>query len=176
MGGAVGRCPGRPIPGVPRGVVSRWRIGFPCRTRHLGRLAARGGSAGPLADPCGATPSRARLDRGRGGTPLARGDVTNVESVTGPVAAETLGFVLSHEHIACASAGIVRGWPALFGGRAALVDRATDALIQARESGVTTVVDATTFDLGRDMDLLAEVSVRSGVTILASTGHWLMPS
>jgi phosphotriesterase-related protein len=102
--------------------------------------------------------------------------VTDVTSVTGPVAAEALGFVLSHEHIACASAGIVRGWPALFGGRAALVDRATDALIEARESGVTTVVDATTFDLGRDMEVLAEVSARSGVTILASTGHWLMPS
>jgi phosphotriesterase-related protein len=102
--------------------------------------------------------------------------VTTVESVTGPVAAETLGFVLSHEHIVCASAGIVRGWPALFGGRAALVDRATEALIEAREAGVTTVVDATTFDLGRDMDVLAEVSTRSGVTILASTGHWLMPS
>jgi phosphotriesterase-related protein len=102
--------------------------------------------------------------------------VTTVESVTGPIAVETLGFVLSHEHIACASAGIVRGWPALFGGRAALVDGATDALIEAREEGVTTVVDATTFDLGRDMEVLAEVSARSGVTILASTGHWLMPS
>ena len=171
--------PAERFPRVPRGVVSRWRIGVPCWVAVSGAPLSRAADqAGPLADTCAcATPPRARLDRRRGGTPLARGGVTDVNSVTGPVAAEALGFVLSHEHIACASAGIVRGWPALFGGRAALVDRATDALIEAREAaGVTTVVDATTFDLGRDMDVLAEVSTRSGVTILASTGHWLMPS
>jgi phosphotriesterase-related protein len=38
------------------------------------------------------------------------------------------------------------------------------------------MVDATPFDLGRDVELLAEVSRRSGVTILAATGHWLLPS
>ncbi|MEA2633189.1 MAG: phosphotriesterase-related protein [Chloroflexota bacterium] len=99
-----------------------------------------------------------------------------IESVTGPVAPEALGFVLSHEHVACASAGIVRSWPSLFGGRERLIERATTALADARAAGVDTIVDATTFDLGRDIELLAEVARRSGMTILASTGHWLAPS
>jgi phosphotriesterase-related protein len=38
------------------------------------------------------------------------------------------------------------------------------------------LVDATTFDLGRDIELLAEVARAAEFTILASTGHWLMPS
>jgi phosphotriesterase-related protein len=102
--------------------------------------------------------------------------VTDVQSVLGPVAAESLGFVLAHEHIACASAGVIRSWPSLFGGRAELVARGTRALADAHEAGVTTIVDATTFDLGRDIEVLADVARASGVTILASTGHWLLPS
>jgi len=34
----------------------------------------------------------------------------------------------------------------------------------------------TTFDLGRDIRLLEEVARKSGVQILASTGHWIDPS
>jgi phosphotriesterase-related protein len=102
--------------------------------------------------------------------------MNDVQSVSGPVPPEALGFVLAHEHVACASAGIVRSWPSLFGGRSSLVEQATRALIEAREAGVTTIVDATTFDLGRDIEVLADVARASGVTILASTGHWLMPS
>jgi phosphotriesterase-related protein len=49
-------------------------------------------------------------------------------------------------------------------------------LTQAREDGIGTIVDATTFDLGRDMQLLSDVSTASGVGIVASTGHWLNPS
>jgi phosphotriesterase-related protein len=100
----------------------------------------------------------------------------DVQSVSGPVPPEALGFVLAHEHVACASAGIIRSWPSLFGGRASLVEQGKRALIEAREAGVTTIVDATTFDLGRDIEVLADVARASGVTILASTGHWLMPS
>ncbi|HZC32256.1 MAG TPA: phosphotriesterase-related protein [Candidatus Bathyarchaeia archaeon] len=102
--------------------------------------------------------------------------MTEVQSVSGAVASDALGFVLAHEHVACASAGIVRSWPSLFGGRPRLVETGIRALAEAREAGVTTIVDATTFDLGRDIELLAEVARGSGVTILASTGHWLMPS
>jgi phosphotriesterase-related protein len=102
--------------------------------------------------------------------------MSDVQSVAGPVPPEALGFVLAHEHVACASAGIIRSWPSLFGGRSSLVEQGTRALIEAREAGVTTIVDATTFDLGRDIEVLADVARASGVTILASTGHWLMPS
>jgi phosphotriesterase-related protein len=102
--------------------------------------------------------------------------MTDVQSVLGPVAASDLGFVLAHEHVVACSPGIVRSWPALYGGRDALKKRGVDALRNAKAAGVTTIVDCTTFDLGRDAQLLAEVSAESGVTILACTGLWVDPS
>lgn len=99
--------------------------------------------------------------------------MTTVQTVCGPVDADRLGFTLVHEHVAASSAGILRSWPELFGGREALVARATRVLTEARGNGVGTIVDATTFDLGRDAELLAEVSAASGVHIVAATGHWV---
>jgi phosphotriesterase-related protein len=99
-----------------------------------------------------------------------------IPSVTGIVAPADLGQVLVHEHIACAAAGVTRSVVSLAGGRAGLVERGVLALESARDAGVRTIVDATPFDLGRDVELLAEVSQRSGVTVLASTGHWLLPT
>jgi phosphotriesterase-related protein len=99
-----------------------------------------------------------------------------IQSVNGPISAENLGFVLAHEHVAASSPGILTSWPALYGGRDNLLSRAVGALAAARATGVTSVIDCTTFDLGRDVQLLAEVSRRSGVIILACTGMWLDPS
>ena len=99
-----------------------------------------------------------------------------IHAVTGPVAAADLGQVLVHEHIVCGAAGVTRSAAALGGGRAALVERGVAALQAARAEGLTTMVDATPFDIGRDVELLAEVSEQSGVAILAATGHWLLPT
>ncbi len=99
-----------------------------------------------------------------------------VETVLGPIPATELGSVLIHEHIAVASAGILRSWPALYGDHQRLVDEAVGVLNDAHAAGVRSIVDATTFDLGRDMTILREVAERTEVHILASTGHWLMPA
>jgi phosphotriesterase-related protein len=99
-----------------------------------------------------------------------------IASVTGPVEADRLGSVLAHEHVVAASPGIIRSWPALHSGRKALVDRGVRALRDARAAGVDTIVDCTTFDLGRDPELLVEVAEQADVTIIASTGCWLDPS
>lgn len=99
-----------------------------------------------------------------------------IPSVTGPVAGPDLGQVLVHEHVVCGAAGVTRSAAALAGGFEALIERGVAALQAAAAEGLTTMVDATPFDLGRDVELLAEVSRRSGVTILAATGHWLLPS
>lgn len=101
---------------------------------------------------------------------------SGIESVTGPVAPDDLGSTLVHEHVACASGGATRGLAALVGGIDGLATRAVEALGAARAAGVDTIVDATPFDLGRDVQLLADVSRRSGVTIIAATGHWLLPT
>lgn len=99
-----------------------------------------------------------------------------VQTVTGPVAGDALGATLVHEHIFCASAGILTGWPALYGGREALVERSVALLRTTRAAGISAMVDATPFDLGRDVTLLKECAERSGMTIIASSGHWLVPS
>lgn len=101
---------------------------------------------------------------------------TGIETVTGWVEAGQLGSTLVHEHVVCGSAGVVRSQGTLSGGFDALVARGTAALSAALADGVQTIVDATPFDLGRDVDLLAEVSRRSGVLVIAATGHWLFPT
>ncbi|MFN8621465.1 MAG: hypothetical protein U0869_12045 [Chloroflexota bacterium] len=99
-----------------------------------------------------------------------------IQTVTGPVPADQLGRTLVHEHVFCASAGISAGWPALYGGRAALVERAVAILRRCVDAGIDAMVDATPFDLGRDVELLRECSEKSGMRIIASSGHWLVPS
>ena len=99
-----------------------------------------------------------------------------VQTVTGPVDTAKLGFTLSHEHVCVSSAGIWRAWPELYGGRDRAVQVAVEQLRGARDEGITSIIDVTTFDLGRDIRLLEEVARKSGVQIIASTGHWIDPS
>lgn len=46
-------------------------------------------------------------------------------------------------------------------------------LREAKAGGVDTMVDVTTFDIGRDVRLVREVSRRSGMNIIACAGNWL---
>jgi phosphotriesterase-related protein len=99
-----------------------------------------------------------------------------VQTVLGPIDAAKLGFTLPHEHICVSSAGFWQMWPEFFGGRAAFVVKVVDKLKAAKDAGVETIVDVTPPDIGRDIRLLEEVSRKSGVHIVACTGHWLYPS
>lgn len=99
-----------------------------------------------------------------------------VQTVTGAIDAATLGFTLSHEHVCAGSAGLWQAWPELFGGRLQFIKTAVDQLKQAKDEGVDSLIDVTTVDLGRDIRLLEEVARKSGLQIIACTGHWLDPS
>lgn len=98
-----------------------------------------------------------------------------VPTVLGPIDASKLGFTLPHEHLVSSSAGFWRAWPEFFGGREKFISMAADKLRAAKDEGVDTMVDLTTFDLGRDVRIMQEVSRRSGVQIVACTGHWHDP-
>jgi phosphotriesterase-related protein len=87
-----------------------------------------------------------------------------VNSVQGPLAVAKLGFTLTHEHI-CRTALEV------FGDRATAVAKAVEKLKAAKDEGVDTVIDVTTFDVGRDVRFGEEVSRKSGMQIVASTGQ-----
>jgi phosphotriesterase-related protein len=99
-----------------------------------------------------------------------------VQTVQGPIDAAKLGFTLPHEHICVSSPGFWQMWPEFFGGRAQFTAKVVDKLKAAKDAGVQTIVDVTPPDVGRDIRLLEEVSRKSGVHIVACTGHWLYPS
>jgi phosphotriesterase-related protein len=97
--------------------------------------------------------------------------MATVNSVLGPLDSADLGYTLMHEHVMVAAAGVYRDYPELLGPDG--LERVVGSLTAARDAGIETLVDATTLDLGRDVELLAEASRRTGVQIIACTGWWL---
>lgn len=93
-----------------------------------------------------------------------------INSVLGPIDSKNLGFTLMHEHV-MSQGFVARDYPELFGER--FLERIIDGVNAAKQGGVNTIIDATTFDLGRDVSALAEVSRKTGVNIIACTGWWM---
>jgi phosphotriesterase-related protein len=101
--------------------------------------------------------------------------MATVNTVLGPVNTADLGFTLSHEHIMVSAAGMRHTYPQ-FHDRQGTIEDGVTALKEAYDEGVRTIIDMTTFDLGRDIQLLEEVSRRSGVNIILTSGaHQTVP-
>lgn len=98
--------------------------------------------------------------------------MTQINAVLGPIAPETLGFTLMHEHVMVSASGLYDSYPELIGPDHRDT-RAVAYLQAAKAAGIDTIVDATTFDLGRNPELLRTVSRLSGVNIINVTGWWL---
>jgi phosphotriesterase-related protein len=98
--------------------------------------------------------------------------MATVNSVLGPLDTADLGFTLTHEHVVTSSAGILQTYLELYGDYARFTEQAAATLVEARDGGVRTMIDLTTLDLGRDVRLLADLSRRTGVNIIAATGIW----
>lgn len=93
-----------------------------------------------------------------------------VQTVLGPVPVDSLGPTLMHEHL-------LIGWPgwqydvaAPPQPRAELVRICTERMLELKSFGVQTLVDPCPMDLGRDVELMVEVSRISGVHIVCATG------
>ena len=93
-----------------------------------------------------------------------------VQTVTGTCAPEELGATLMHEHL-------LVGWPgweayaAEEGGqRRARIALCVERMQELRALGVRTLLDPCPIDLGRDVELMAEVAEQSGVRIICATG------
>lgn len=95
--------------------------------------------------------------------------MATVNTVLGPVDTARLGFTLTHEHIMVSAAGMGHTYPE-FLDRQGTIEAAVTGLKTAYAEGLRTIVDMTTFDLGRDVAMLEEVSRRSGVQIILTTG------
>lgn len=95
-----------------------------------------------------------------------------VNTGLGPVETADLGFTLSHEHVGTNAAGLRHTYPE-FIDRKGIMEQSVAALKAAYDEGVRTIVDVTTFDLGRDIRMIEEVSRMSRVQIIAATGNHL---
>ena len=91
-----------------------------------------------------------------------------VNTVLGPLETSKIGFALMHDHIMGSASGIPQVYPELLGKN--YKERIIIGLTAARQAGVNTIVDADTFDLGRAVNILAEVSKLSGVNIICCSG------
>jgi phosphotriesterase-related protein len=91
-----------------------------------------------------------------------------VQTVLGPIDASKLGFTLSHEHVCYIP-------QELFSDRTVAAAKMVDKLKEAKAAGVDTIVDLTTSDVGRDVRFGEEISRKSGMQIVASTGFRFAP-
>jgi phosphotriesterase-related protein len=96
-----------------------------------------------------------------------------VNSVLGQIDPSDLGFTLMHEHITSVNTSMIQAFSEWYN-RQEIIKKAVDELKYAKQHGLHTIVDATPINLGRDIRLLKEVSQKSGVNIIASTGlYWV---
>lgn len=101
--------------------------------------------------------------------------MTAVRTVRGTIDVKELGRTLTHEHIVTGSAGMER-YPGLFNAREA-VEWGVEALTRLKQDGIDTLIDVTTIDLGRQIDIIQRVAEKSPVNVVACTGvyRWVPP-
>lgn len=93
-----------------------------------------------------------------------------INTVTGTITEAELGRTLIHEHV-------LAGYPGWYMDtrlppfrRADALAGAVDAFQRLHDYGIRSVVDPCPSDLGRDVEFCAEVSQRSGITLICTTG------
>lgn len=92
-----------------------------------------------------------------------------INTVTGPIPSEELGFTLPHEHLMVDFIGAEGASPERYY-RTEVVDAMLPRLEEIKALGVDSFVDCTPPYLGRDGGILKELSIRSGVKIVTCTG------
>jgi phosphotriesterase-related protein len=94
-----------------------------------------------------------------------------IMTVSGPVSPKDLGLTLTHEHILVDFVGadsINYGrWD-----REEVARKALPYLLEAKEFGTRTFIDATPEYIGRDPFLLRSVSEKAGMNIITNTGYY----
>ena len=93
--------------------------------------------------------------------------MTSVRTVLGDIDAAQLGITYAHEHLVIAGSRTVELFPDF---RLDDADKAVAELEPAAALGLRSVIDAMPADAGRDAGLLAEISRRSGINVIAPTG------
>lgn len=94
-----------------------------------------------------------------------------INTVLGKISGEALGKTLIHEHIIVCDWNMRQNIPRWMD-RHALVAKAVEFLQEAYDGGIRSLVDCTPFNLGRDVDLIKEVSEKAQINIIVSTGYF----
>jgi phosphotriesterase-related protein len=98
--------------------------------------------------------------------------MATVQTVLGPIDATELGPTLVHEHVYFSYPGDALD-PTGTWTRADAVAVGIDRMQELADHGIRTFVDPCPIEMGRDPELLAEVSQRSGMQIVCATGFYL---
>lgn len=96
--------------------------------------------------------------------------IAKINTVTGPISPDQMGKTLVHEHIMFGFGGWYANYSVAPFDRAMCVKTALNFIEEIKTHGVNTIVDATPSDCGRNPELLKEISEKSGMNIICSTG------
>ncbi len=95
--------------------------------------------------------------------------MSTVQTIRGPIQSSELGTTLSHEHMAPGAPGMER-IPDLYD-EAAVLAADLEALTRARAAGISSLIDLTPFDLGRQISLFQRIAeADTGVNVVCATG------
>ena len=97
--------------------------------------------------------------------------MAQIQTVLGPIDASALGFTLSHEHVAMQPPVVAVHYPWLVD-RDEIRQRSIEELTEAKRGGVDSLIELSTPDLERDVELMAECSRASGLNVICATGIW----
>lgn len=96
-----------------------------------------------------------------------------INGVLGKISTDDLGCTLIHEHVVCCDWSMRMAFREKWFEYDKVVEIAVGQLKKAKEQfGITTVVDGTATNLGRDIHLIRDVAEKSGVNMIASTGMY----
>ena len=96
-----------------------------------------------------------------------------INSVVGPVDTAALGPTLIHEHVGGADWSLRMNGGSRFFDYETVVNTAVAAFSKVKqECGITTVVDGTPVNVGRDVELVRDVAERTGLTFIVSSGFY----
>lgn len=93
-----------------------------------------------------------------------------VNTVMGPISPEDMGVTLPHEHIMFGYPGWEVDQSVFPFDRAAVVNTMVGHLEELKPYGLKTLVDATPGDQGRNPEVYKEISEKTGINIICSTG------
>ncbi len=97
--------------------------------------------------------------------------MSNVYTVSGPIAPERLGTTLMHEHVMVDFGGAAVTGPHRWN-RSEVASAMLPYLRAIAQRGVTTLVECTPAYLGRDPGLLRSLSAAAGIQIITNTGFY----